>query len=219
VIDTWTSTGLRGTASHDYAVDDLCVPGERSCWFMEPPVENGPLYRMPPIAMFATFIGAVPLGIARHALDAFVELSNTKVPVLSQTVLADKPVANHTLGRATALVESAHAYLRGRLEICWQAVQAGRSPTLADRAALWLAATHAGHSSLRAVDLLYTAAGADSVYATSALDRCLRDVRTAVQHICTQELNFELAGRLAAGRVDDVMTSPWIIDYRGEGLG
>ena len=32
-------------------------------WFMEPPVESGPLYRMAPIAMFATFIGA---GAPRH---------------------------------------------------------------------------------------------------------------------------------------------------------
>ncbi len=218
IIDTWTTTGLRGTASHDYAVEDLFVPAERSCWFMEPPVEQGPLYRMPPIAMFATFIGAVPLGIARHALDAFVALSHTKVPVLSQVVLADKPVANHMLGRAKALIESAHAYLRGQLAVCWEAVQAGASPTLADRAALWLAATHAGHASLQAIEMLYTAAGADSVYATSALDRCLRDVRTSVQHISTQELNFELAGRLASGRVDALMASPWIIDYRGEGL-
>ena len=115
VIDTWTSTGLRGTASHDYAVDDVFVPADHSCWFMEPPVETGPLYQMAPIAMFSTFIGAVPLGIARHALDEFVALSQTKVPVLSQAVLADKPVANSKVGRAKALIESGHAYAARRV--------------------------------------------------------------------------------------------------------
>jgi alkylation response protein AidB-like acyl-CoA dehydrogenase len=215
VIDTWTSTGLRGTASHDHAVDDVFVPAERTCWFMEPPVEPGPLYRMPPVAMFATFIGAVPLGVARHALDAFVALSQTKVPVLSQAVLADKPVANSTLGRAKALTESGHAYLRGQLASLWHEVDAGHAPTMADRGALWLAAAHAGRSALDAIDLLYVAAGADAVYATSPLDRCLRDARTAVQHICTQESNFEIAGRLASGRIEATMTSPWVIDYPG----
>ena len=34
---------------------------------------------MAPIAMFATFIAAVSLGIARHALEAFVALSQSKV--------------------------------------------------------------------------------------------------------------------------------------------
>jgi indole-3-acetate monooxygenase len=77
---------------------------------------------------------------------------------------------------------------------------------------LWLAATHAAHSALEAIGLLYTAAGASSVYASSPLDRCLRDARTAVQHICTQELQFELAGRQLLGR--EVVSSPWIIDER-----
>jgi len=219
VIDTWTSTGLRGTASHDYAVEDVFVPAERSCWFMEPPTEAGPLYQMAPIAMFASFIGAVPLGIARHALDEFVALSQTKVPVLSQAVLADKPVANAKLGRAKALVESGHAYLRGALAEQWAAVSAGHRPTMADRGALWLAASHAAQSALEAIELLYAAGGADSVYATSALDRCLRDARTAAQHICTQEVNYEVAGRLTSGRVDATMASHWTMDYRDEGVG
>jgi alkylation response protein AidB-like acyl-CoA dehydrogenase len=218
VIDTWTSTGLRGTASHDYAVDDVFVPADHSCWFMEPPVEQGPLYQMAPIAMFSTFIGAVPLGIARHALDEFVALSQTKVPVLSQTVLADKPVANTKLGRAKALIESGHAYARGELAKQWAAVCDGHRPTMADRGALWLAATHAAQTALEAIELLYSAGGADSVYATSALDRCLRDARTAVQHICTQEINYEVAGRLTSNRVDTTMASHWIMDYRGEGI-
>lgn len=218
VIDTWTSTGLRGTASHDYAVDDVFVPADHSCWFMEPPTESGPLYQMAPIAMFATFIGAVPLGIARHALDEFVALSQSKTPVLSQAVLADKPVANAKLGRARALIESGHAYLRGLLAQQWAAVCDGHRPTMTDRGALWLASCHAAHTALQAIDLLYGAAGADSVYATSALDRCLRDARTAVQHICTQEVNYEVAGRLTSGRFEATMASHWIMDYRGEGI-
>ena len=62
--------------------------------------------------------------------------------------------------------------------------------------------------------MLYTAAGASAVYAISPLDRCLRDGRTALQHVCTQELNFEVAGRFALDR--DILASVWGIDYRGE---
>jgi hypothetical protein len=63
--------------------------------------------------------------------------------------------------------------------------------------------------------MLYTTAGASAVYASCALDRCLRDTRTAVQHICTQESNFELAGKQLLGRLAPPV--PWMIDYRGEG--
>ena len=58
---------------------------------------------------------------------------------------------------------------------------AENSPEPRDRP--WLAAAYAGQTALDAIELIYGAAGADAVYATSPLDRCLRDARTAVQHI------------------------------------
>ena len=215
VIATCDSTGLRGTASHDYAVSDVFVPASHGVWFQEPPACNRALYRMPPIAMFATFIGAVPVGIARHALEEFVKLADLKTPELSKSVLADKPVAHDRLGRARALVAAGRHYLTTTLNDLWLRVEAGHAPTMADRGALWLAATHAGQSALEAIEILYTTAGASSVYARSPLDRCLRDARTAVQHVCTQEVNFELAGRHLLGR--EVIPSIWAMDYRGEG--
>jgi alkylation response protein AidB-like acyl-CoA dehydrogenase len=214
VIDTWESTGLRGTASHDYEVREIFVPEHRTLWFQEPPCEHGPLYRMPPVAMFATFIAAVQLGIARHAIDAFVELATTKIPTMSQVVLADRLTAQASLGRAMALVSSARGCLESALQNLWDQVQAGHAPTLGDRGGLWLAAAHAGHTAHAAIDMLYTAAGATAVYATSPLDRCLRDARTALQHVCTQDVHFELAGRLALER--DALASVWGLDYRGE---
>jgi indole-3-acetate monooxygenase len=214
VIDTWDSTGLRGTASHDYEVRESFVPEHRTLWFQEPPTESGPLYRMPPVAMFATFIGAVQLGIARHAIDAFIELATTKVPTMAQIVLADRVTAQASLGRATAMVSSARGYLENALHRLWDRVQAGRGPTIEDRGDLWLASAHAGHTAYAAIDMLYTAAGATAVYATSPFDRCLRDARTALQHVCTQEVHFELAGRLALER--DALASVWGLDYRSE---
>jgi alkylation response protein AidB-like acyl-CoA dehydrogenase len=215
VVDTWESTGLRGTASHDYQVADVFVPEERTFWFQDPPIESGALYRMPPIAMFVTFIAAVPLGIARRAIEAFVELATTKVPSMSQSVLADKPTVQASLGRASALRAASSSYLERSLAEVWERVERGEPPTLADRAELWLASAHAAHSAHAAIDMLYTAAGASAVYAASPLDRCLRDARTAIQHVGTQELNFELAGRHRLKA--DAATSIWSIDYRGEG--
>jgi alkylation response protein AidB-like acyl-CoA dehydrogenase len=214
IIDTWDSTGLRGTASHDYSVRDIFIPASHTMWFQEPPASDRPLYRMPPIAMFSTFISAVSLGIARHAIGEFVKIAVAKTPELSGSVLADKPGAQHRLGRSHALVAASRRYLTETLNDLWVKVRSGHAPTMADRGALWLAATHAAHAALQAVDLLYTGAGASSVYASCPLDRCLRDARTAVQHICTQEVNFELAGRGLLGR--EISPSVWAMDYRNE---
>ena len=213
VIDTWDSTGLRGTASHDFELDNVFVPASRTLWFQEPPACNHSLYRMPPLAMFATFVSAVPLGIARHAIDAFIALARTKKPAMAAGVVAERAVAQATAGRAHALVSGGRAYVRAALEDLWSRVDAGHAPTLSDRAALWTAATHAAHHALEAIQLLYGAAGAEAVYARCPLDRCLRDARTAVQHVVVQQNNYEHAGRLLlSGEPPPV----WMIDYRGE---
>src|ERR1700745_1671350 len=69
ILDNWHSIGLRGTGSHDYVVSDVFVPAARSLSFREPPVEPGPLSALPTVALFGTVLAAVPLGIARHAID------------------------------------------------------------------------------------------------------------------------------------------------------
>ena len=140
------------------------------------------------------------------------------MPVLSQAVLADKPVANAKLGRAKALIESGPRLRPRPPRRQWAAVTDGHRPTMTDRGALWLAASHAGQTALEAIELLYSAAGADAIYATSALDRCLRDARTAVQHICTQESTTRSPAASPRAGSRRTMASRWIMDYRGEGI-
>ena len=68
---------------------------------------------------------------------------------------------------------------------------------------------------VQAVELLFTIAGASAVYASTGLERCLRDVRTAAQHLCVTPTNFQIAGQLTLGL--DVHQSVWSIDDRGDG--
>jgi alkylation response protein AidB-like acyl-CoA dehydrogenase len=70
---------------------------------------------------------------------------------------------------------------------------------LADRARLRLAATHATATAAHAVDLMYTAGGGTSIYATSPLQRCLRDAHAVTQHVMVAEPTYELVGRVLLG--------------------
>src|SRR5262249_15235704 len=91
VLDTWHTSGLRGTGSTDFVVRDLFVPEERTLpAFSAAPVQPGVLYQLPLITVFAVSIAAVPLGIARAAIDVLVKLASEKTPTGSQTLLRER---------------------------------------------------------------------------------------------------------------------------------
>ena len=47
--------------------------------------------------------------------------------------------------------------------------------------------------------LIYKAAGGAAVYQKGSLDRCLRDILTANQHVVATARTYEMAGRLLLG--------------------
>jgi alkylation response protein AidB-like acyl-CoA dehydrogenase len=214
IIDTWQSTGLRGTGSHDYTINDVFVPTERTFWFSEEPREPGPLYSLPVVSAFGTGIGAVPLGIAERMLDELVTLAPNKTPILSPVSMQMKPNIHDRVGIAVATLGAARAYLERVVTDGWAVAAAGKRLSWEERGRFWLGGTHAGRLAMDACDSLYTIAGSSSVYAVSGFDRCLRDCRTAVQHVMTQYVNYEIAGRQALGL--PVTDSIWMIDYRGD---
>ena len=212
VVDTWHVGGLRGTGSHDFEAKDVFVPARRTVSFADPPVEPGPLFHLPSVAMFATMIASVPLGIARHAIEAFKQLGAVKKPTFSQGLLRDGALAQSNLGEAEAFLRAGRAFLFESLRSAWQRAQRGESLTWHDRGLLWLSATQATTQALHAVDLVYRAGGAASVYTSTQLERCLRDIRTASQHMTVMTTNYEVAGQLFFG--GDVSKTVWSRDSK-----
>jgi len=80
IEDTWDAMGLCGTGSHHLSLSRVPVPAERlAAPFFEPARHDGPLWRIPLITLAAMFLAAVPLGIARRALEEFTALAVRKV--------------------------------------------------------------------------------------------------------------------------------------------
>ena len=208
-LDTWHSIGLRGTGSRDYAVTDLFVPAARSLSFREPPSAPGPLYALPTIALFGAVLAAVPLGIARHAIDILTELAGTKIATRSQQALREDATMRGDLGRAEALLRSGRAFLYEAPDQAWQVVTAEETLSVTQRATMWLASTHATNVAKQATELMYSAGGATSAYTSSGLERCLRDVHAAGQHLTLASTNYEMVGQALLG--SDMRLTPLLV--------
>jgi indole-3-acetate monooxygenase len=216
ILDTWHSIGLRGTGSHDFAVADVFVPATHSLSFREPPVEPGPLYALPTIALFSTGLAAVALGIARHAIDILTALAGTKIASRSRQSLRDDGILQANLGRAEALLRSGRAFVYEVLGEAWEVVNAGHTVTLAQRAALWLASTHAANTAKEATELMFSAGGSASPYTSSGLERCVRDIHAVTQHILLVTPNYQMVGQAFLGA--DMRATPLLsMDDRSGG--
>ena len=200
VIDTWDVGGLRGTGSHDYRVADLFVPASHTVSGAgDDPRLPGPLYALPKHTAYGAIIAAVPLGIARAALDGLCELSAAKTPRIGSATMRDRPVVQAAVGRAEALLRSARAFLFEACDDAWGAACAGAPLTLEQRALVRLACAQAAEAAKAVVRVAYDAGGGTSVYQSCPLQRCFRDAHAAAQHVQVQGANFETGGRVLLG--------------------
>ena len=204
ILDTWDVSGLAGTGSHDVVVDEVFVDEAYTCAFgvgMTPcsTYYQSLLYRYPLYVLFALPISAVALGIAQGAIDALIEGTQEKAAGEMATMLGDRPQLALRLSEAVALVRSARTWLHACVQDVWDAMEDRRQVTFDERAQILLAAAHATQSAANAVDRVYTVAGASANYRSSPLQRALRDIHAATQHMGTAPQQFESAGRMLLG--------------------
>ena len=193
VIDTWDVGGMRGTGSHDYQVSDHFVPTDYAIEGIKP-VLRGPLYALSRHSVYPVAIAAVPLGIARAALETFRVLAGSRTPQIGTMLLRDKLTTQAAVGRAEALLRAARAFLFEACDDAWATSSNGLEPTMDQRALVRLACAQVATAAKEVVQTLYEIAGGAAVYEANMLQRHLRDVQVTAQHFQVHCANFEIWG-------------------------
>ncbi|MFD0394137.1 hypothetical protein ACFQ3Z_24655 [Streptomyces nogalater] len=189
VLDTWHTTGLRGTGSHDFEVADLFVPDRHTFRLVPSGTRQEPLHLR--ADNLALKMAGVPLGIGRAALKAARDILTARRTALPW------PGVPADLAHAESLIGAADAYVYSTLEKAWAAQAAGLTP---ERGTAALARRFAHRACREAAQLLYDAVGTAAVYTErTPLDRCLRDLITASRHIASSEKILDGVGDLRLG--------------------
>ena len=200
IVDTWNVSGLRGTGSHDIEVEDLFVPEERTFSALDLRARvTGPMNRMHGFDLAGCGFCCVGLGVARAAIDAFVELAQVKVPRSSSELLRDRALVQARIGEAEAVLRSGRALLFDVVRDMWQTVLAKQPITEKQRADVRLAMTHAAQSAAQATHLVCSTAGTTSIFTSSPLERFARDAEVVTRHNQLQFVNYEAVGRTVLG--------------------
>jgi alkylation response protein AidB-like acyl-CoA dehydrogenase len=183
ILDTWDGAGLRGSGSHDLALDGLRVPAEL---FVNPlesePRHDGPLWRFPLFANLSVTLIGFPLAVARRALDEFTALARTKIRGPERLRVADDRHVQMQLTTAEGGLQSARAFAFDVIGDAWDTACAGDPLSLSQRAQLLLATQQAVRAAVAAVDGVFRLAGAGAVYTDQPIQRCFRDLHTLDAH-------------------------------------
>jgi alkylation response protein AidB-like acyl-CoA dehydrogenase len=196
--DIWNTVGLRGTASDQFALNDLFVPGDHSITreFDRERREGGPLYRMGSGTCYQVGFAGVACGIARGALDNFIDVARNKVPRGGKSPLRDNAVVQSDLAQAEVNLRAARSFVLQSMADIWKDLVAGIT--------IRMAATHAIHKAREAVDFAYNAAGATAIFESHPLERRFRDIHTVTQQLQGRLSHFETVGAWMMGADADL---------------
>ncbi len=204
-IDTWHMAGMCATGSHDFKIDDIFIPAERGQSFMDllnlnteiGTLYDAPLYRTPMMPILAIAAGTPCLGAAKRAVHEFKEQSKKKLEMNTGKVRSENPSSQVIAAQAALEVEMAEDMMRAVVaDVMAQRIDA----TPAKRAG-WLARmTHAVATCRAATNKICEAAGASSNNLNNPLQRCLRDINTASNHVVfDRDSRYRDLGRTLVG--------------------
>ncbi len=204
--DIWNTVGLRGTASDQFALDDFLVRADHSITrdFERECREQGPLYRMGAGTCYQMGFAAVACGIARGALDCFLDVARNKVPRGLKSPLRDNAVVQSNLAQAEVNLRAARAFVLQSMAGIWKDLAAGNTITIEQRITIRMAATNAIHKAKDAVDFAYNAAGATAIFENHPLERRFRDIHTVTQQLQGRLSHFETVGAWMMGADADL---------------
>jgi indole-3-acetate monooxygenase len=199
--DIWNTVGLRGTASDQFALNDFFVRSDHSITreFDRECRESGPLYRMGSGTCYQVGFAGVACGIARGALDCFVDIARNKVARGTKSALRDNAVVQSNLAQAEVNLRAARGFVLQSIADVWTHLCAGSLITVEQRVTVRMAATHAIHKAREAVDFAYNAAGATAIFENHPLERRFRDIHTVTQQLQGQLRHFETVGAWMMG--------------------
>jgi indole-3-acetate monooxygenase len=205
IHDNWQVAGLKGTGSCDFSIDRQFVPDTLSWNLVDgAPQRGGALYALGIPAFVANEHAAFACGVGRCALDTLVELAASKKRGYAPdaSTLAGRAPVQRMIGASELKLGAARALTLELNERAWSAVCDGDTVPPRLHSELRSAATYCTEIAAEITTQAFRYAGGGAIYQGNVLQRCLRDINVAAQHLLVSEASYENLGQFALGFPD-----------------
>jgi alkylation response protein AidB-like acyl-CoA dehydrogenase len=207
ILDDWFATGMAGTGSNTTVADEVFVPAHRvvplaaelGLEFPSARNRESGYWNVPFVGYLIAQATGTPVGLARGALDAFMErLPGRAITYTDYNDQAAAPVTHLQVGEASMKIFSAEAHARKAVELV--SITPGRGAPVDVRARIRAHSGYATQLAREAVDILYAASGASAIQANVPIQRYQRDIQALANHaLLAPATSLELFGRVVCG--------------------
>jgi 3-hydroxy-9,10-secoandrosta-1,3,5(10)-triene-9,17-dione monooxygenase len=205
VIDDWHVTGLAGTGSKTFTMDEVFVPPHRILGEKDHNDGTGPgtlvnpepTYKFPRRGAFLA-LASVPLGVAATMLEDFVALA-------SDSSKRGKRVDNNfatalRIAESKADIDAASLAAIAAARETMEMLERGEKAGYERRTLNSLKSAYAAMVAARAADRMFAAAGGKANFLSSRLQRSLLDIHAAGAHVAVAwDMAASKYGRLRLG--------------------
>jgi alkylation response protein AidB-like acyl-CoA dehydrogenase len=197
IFDNWHTMGLRGTGSNDYHAHSIFIPTEHTFSFYEKAPREGSIWKKP--SHFLRKMSGVPLGTAREAIDLAIDALSDKSDMFSGQAYVDSDSKQLAIASAEGKLGAARAYVFEALNREWEKLEAGLPLTEKDRTAVIISRQQAFQMGREVSQMMLDLVGGSAIHKQNKIERCVRDMNTACQHLVGQERMLQFAGKLLFG--------------------
>ena len=190
IAKEFDAMGMRGTASHDIELIDVCIPTANILGRSKSasPIKGGKSN-----AWFMLLISASYLGVAINAHQAAIHYAQERVPTALGKPIAEVEGIQRRLGQAELLLRQARVMLYQAADL-WDRFPERHLDLTASIATAKYTATN---NAIAAVDHCMRVAGGASMMRSLPIERCYRDVRGGLNHPLNDDMALVTLGKMA----------------------
>jgi alkylation response protein AidB-like acyl-CoA dehydrogenase len=183
VLDTWRALGMRGTGSHDVAIEGFFIP-DAAVALKRPAGVWHPLFQIIATTAFP-LIYAVYLGVAERARNLAISVAKSRAA--SEDVL-------HLAGRMDTALHAARLAHESMLQVVER-----NAPSAQSVNDVMTGKTVLTENAIRAVELAMELAGGAAFHRRTGIERLFRDIQGARYHPLQAGPQARFAGAMALG--------------------
>jgi alkylation response protein AidB-like acyl-CoA dehydrogenase len=199
-LGNWDVTGLVGTGSHDYRIDDEEVPTEFTyARSGAVPVRGEPVFALGHVGLGIAGHAAVALGLMKSALGEVARITDGKRRVGYPGPVGDYPLFLHGLAKQDAMYRSARGYVLDVFGDAETKAATGRPVTSLEHARIRQVSTWVNDVASEVVGFCRLWGGTQAFRNPSRLGRVVRDLAVATQHVLVDPATLVDAGSVILG--------------------